>query len=93
MRGAKVETSKRRVNQPSFAYRANVVKMKPMVAPRSDAPRPSPRQIARYIKDVQSQLATMAEAAELPVLAALCRGAALEAARSAHRHGLDEDAA
>lgn len=70
-----------------------MVKLKPMVASGSRPPRPSPRQIARYIKDVQSQLAAMSEAADLPVLAALCRGAALEAARSVQRHGLDEDAA
>ncbi|NDC59030.1 MAG: hypothetical protein EBZ50_09465 [Alphaproteobacteria bacterium] len=57
-----------------------------MVAKRADAPRPSPRQIARYIKDVQGQLATMSEAAGLPVLAALCRGAAHEAARSERAH-------
>jgi len=66
-----------------------------MVVDRDAAPRPSPRQIARYIKDVQGQLAHMADAAELPVLAALCRGAAVEAARSeaAYAGSTGEDAA
>jgi hypothetical protein len=66
-----------------------MLNVKPMVANRADAPRPSPRQIARYIKDVQGQLATISEAAGLPVLAALCRGAALEAARAERAHSPD----
>lgn len=74
-----------------------------MVADRDDASDPSAPalasasalEVALYIKDLQRQLAAIADGADLPALAALCRAAVIEAARMERRQSepRGEDAA